>query len=213
MEQNTTRYIGLQFFAEPAPPAEPTPPPAPPAPETKPTTPPAPAEKTLTQEELNSMLAAEKRTARTALLRELGIEVEEGKDYKENLANAKKILDSTKTQAELDAAAKKTAEAGKLEAETKASALEQKLAALTAGVNADSLEDVIALAAAKVSETKTFEVVLVELKEKYPAFFDGSSKGTGSNLNNSRKPPVGTESLGTRLGKQNKAAKSTYFKS
>lgn len=182
------------------------------------TTPPAAApatEKTYTQEQINTMMANEKRTARQALLKELGFEVKDDKSYKDTVKGIKATLDAGKTQAQLDAEAKTAAEAAKAEAESKAAKLEMKVAALSAGVKPECLDDVIVLAQAKVSETEPVEKVLEGFKEKYPAFFgEGSvSSGTGSSNNPPRKRITGTEGLGQRLAKANKpVAKSSYFK-
>lgn len=199
----------------PAPaPTEPTPP-APPAPAEPPAPADPPAGKTYTQEQLNAMMANEKRTARNAILKELGFDIKDDKNFKDTMKNIKDTLDAGKTQAQRDAEAKAAAETAKDEAEAKATKLEMKVAALAAGVNPDYLDDVIVLAQAKVSETNTVDKVMEEFKTKYPAFFKESSggSGTGSSTNPPRKPPAGTEGLGQRLAKVNKpAAKSSYFK-
>ena len=199
----------------PAPaPTEPTPP-APPAPAEPPAPADPPAGKTYTQEQLNTMMANEKRTARNAILKELGFDIKDDKNFKDTMKNIKDTLDAGKTQAQLDAEAKAAAETAKAEAETKAAKLEMKVAALAAGVNPEYLDDIIVLAQAKVSETNTVDKVMEEFKTKYPAFFKESSggSGTGSSTNPPRKPPAGTEGLGQRLAKVNKpAAKSSYFK-
>ena len=161
------------------------------------------------------MMANEKRTARNAILKELGFDIKDDKNFKDTMKNIKDTLDAGKTQAQRDAEAKAAAETAKDEAEAKATKLEMKVAALAAGVNPDYLDDVIVLAQAKVSETNTVDKVMEEFKTKYPAFFKESSggSGTGSSTNPPRKPPAGTEGMGQRLAKVNKpAAKSSYFK-
>jgi hypothetical protein len=216
MEQNdrdAMKGIGLQFFAE-SPDDPPADPPAEP-----PTEPTAhdepPAGKTYTQGQLNSMMANEKRTARQAILKELGFDIKDDKSFKDTLKNIKATLDAGKTQAQLDAEAKAAAETAKAEAETKAAKLEMKVAALAAGVNPEFLDDIIVLAQSKVSETMTVEKVMEEFKTKYPSFFAEASGGSGTGRSNNppRKPPAGTEGLGQRLAKVNKpTAKSSYFK-
>lgn len=174
-----------------------------------------PAGKSYTQEQLNTMLANEKRTARQAILKELGFEVSNPKDYKATVKGIKATLDAGKTQAQLDAEARKTAETAKAEAEAKASMLEMKVAALAAGVNPQYLDDVIILAQAKVNDTTTVDKVITELKNKYSTFFaEGSTvSGTGRSNNPPRKPATKTEGLGQRLAKANRPVnKSTYFK-
>lgn len=167
-----------------------------------------------TQEQINTMMANEKRTARQALLKSLGIELKEGEKYEDAIKRVKGTLDAGKTQAQLDAEAKTKAEGERDEANKKVSALETKVAALSAGVKPESLDDVITLAQAQVFAGKTLEDALKELKEKYPVLFGESDKnnGTGNSTNPPRKG-ANTESLGQRLAKNSKhSVKSTYFK-
>lgn len=167
-----------------------------------------------TQEQINTMMANEKRTARQALLKSLGIELKEGEKYEDAINRVKGTLDAGKTQAQLDAEAKTKAEGERDEANKKVSDLETKVAALSAGAKPESLDDVITLAQAKVSSGKTIEDALKELKEKYPVLFGESDKnnGTGNSTNPPRKG-ANTEGLGQRLAKNSKhSIKSTYFK-
>lgn len=167
-----------------------------------------------TQEQINTMMANEKRTARQALLKSLGIELKEGEKYEDAIKRVKGTLDAGKTQAQLDAEAKTKAEGERDEANKKVSDLETKVAALSAGAKPESLDDVITLAQAKVSSGKTIEDALKELKEKYPVLFGESDKnnGTGNSTNPPRKG-ANTEGLGQRLAKNSKrSVKSTYFK-
>lgn len=171
--------------------------------------------KTYTQEQLNNMMANEKRTARQAILKELGFDIKDDKNFKNTLKSIKETLNAGKTQAQLDSEAKVAAETARDEAESKAVKLEMKVAALTAGVNPEYLDDIIVLAQSKVSETTSVETVMEEFKTKYPTFFLGSStdSGTGHSNNPPRKPLTGAEGLGQRLARVNKpTAKSSYFK-
>lgn len=167
-----------------------------------------------TQEQINTMMANEKRTARQALLKSLGIELKEGEKYEDAIKRIKGTLDAGKTQAQLDAEAKTKAEGERDEANKKVSDLETKVAALSAGAKPESLDDVITLAQAKVSSGKTIEDALKELKEKYPVLFGESDKNNGTgNSNNPPRKGANTESLGQRLAKNSKhSVKSTYFK-
>lgn len=173
--------------------------------------------KTYTQEQINSMMAAEKRTARNALLKELGFEGIKDENYKDTVAGIKKTLDAGKTQQQLDKEAKEAAEAAKSEAEGKVARLELQVAALKFGVKPDYVEDIIALAAPQVSETKTIDTILGDLKKKYPSSFgedEAGNSGTGSNTNPGRKPGA-SGVKGQDLAKNHRAsapAKSSYFK-
>lgn len=168
-----------------------------------------------TQEQLNTMMANEKRTARQAILKSLGIELKEGEKYEDAIKRVKSTLDAGKTQAQLDAEAKTKAEDERDEANKKVSSLETKVAALSAGVKPESLDDVITLAQAQVFAGKTLEDALKNLKEKYPVLFGEADKnnGTGNPNNPARNKSGNTESLGQRLAKNSKhTVKSTYFK-
>lgn len=170
--------------------------------------------KSYTQDQLNTMMANEKRTARQALLKELGFDVKDDKSFKDTIKGIKDTLDAGKTQAQKDAEAKTAAESALAEERTKTSKLEMKIAALSAGVNPEFVEDVIVLAQSKVNEQNPVDKVLGEFKTKYPSFFNESTgnSGTGGSTNPPRKQNSG-ESLGKRLAQANKPnTKSTYFK-
>ena len=172
--------------------------------------------KSYTQEQLNAMMAAEKRTARQAILKELGFTVEDDKSFKDTMAGIKKTLDADKTQAQKDAEARKLAEENLAAAEAKANQLNMKVSLLSAGVQTQYLDDVITIAVSKVTESNPIEKVIEDLKQRYPMFFSGSSapaSGTGSGNNPPKKPNQGTDSLGKKLAQVNKQVhKSTYFK-
>lgn len=168
-----------------------------------------------TQEQINNMMANEKRTARQALLKSLGIELKDGEKYEDVIKRIKGTLDAGKTQAQLDAEAKTKAEGERDEANKKVSALETKVAALSAGVKPEALDDVITLTQAKVLSGKTADQALKELKTAYPVLFGEADKnnGTGNPNNPARNKSGNTESLGQRLAKNSKhSVKSTYFK-
>ena len=93
------------------------------------------SDKHYSQQELNNLLANEKRTARNALLKELGFDIKDDKSYKDTVSNIKKTLDAGKTQQQLDKEAKEAAEAARGEAEGKVADLELQVAALKLGVN------------------------------------------------------------------------------
>lgn len=133
--------------------------------------------KTFTQEEVNRMLANEKRQGRQAALKALGLDPND----KDAEKKAKAILDTQKTQAEKDAEALTTEKNARAEAEAKALAAERKLAVLTTGCKAEFIEEVFALASAKVNDSTDFEAALKAVKEKCPAFFEdgGGDPGTG----------------------------------
>lgn len=173
-----------------------------------------PAAKTFTQEQVNNMMANEKRTARNALLKELGYEVKEGAKVADVVATVKGILDAGKTQQQLDQEARTKAEEDKTTAETKAAALQAQVDVMKAGVKPDYVDDAITMLLPRVTEEKPLSKLLEEYKTKYPAWFgEGSSSGTGSPTNPARKPTTEVGGMGKRLAQTNKpTAKSSYFK-
>ena len=171
--------------------------------------------KSYTQAQINSMMANEKRTARQAILRELGYEYKDDKGFKDLMKGIKESLDAGKTQAQKDSEAKAAAERERDEANSKANFLELKIAALSAEADPKYLEDLITLAKPKLVEGVTVESVF---EKQYPVFFKSAdntgSSGTGSPNNPPRKGASTVGEYGQRLAKGTAkgAAKSSYFK-
>lgn len=173
-----------------------------------------PAGKTFTQDDVNTMMANEKRTARMALLKELGYEVKDG-DYKKTIATVKGILDQGKTQQQLDQEARTKAEEDKTAAETKANQLQAQVDVMKAGVKPDYVDDVISMLLPRVTQEKSLSKLIEEYKTKYPAWFgeNAGSAGTGSATNPPRGKGGETGGMGKRLAQTNAApAKSSFFK-
>lgn len=109
----------------------------------------------------------------------------------EELAEFRKWQESQKSDAEKQAAAIGKAEKARLAAEERAAAAELKLTAISKGISADALNDVIALAKTKITDKVTAEQTIDEIIKKYPAFTESSKPGittgvrTGGNT-----PPV-----------------------
>lgn len=163
--------------------------------------------KTFTQEDLNRIGAREKAEGRRALLKELGIEDTE--DARQAVQNFLKQQESQKTEAQKAAERAAKAEKEKADAEAKASESQQKLEALMAKANPDTLDDLIVLTRAKVNDKTDFKAALEIVKSTYPGFFtdvqvsESTQKkavGTGGSTN----PPKGAASkmsMGERLAK------------
>lgn len=100
----------------------------------------------------------------------------------EELAAFRKWQESQQSEAEKQAAAISKAEKARLAAEAKAAAAELKLSALSKGVTAEALDDVIALARTKISDSVTAEQAIEAIVQKYPQFGAGVTTGvhTGS---------------------------------
>ena len=178
-------------------------------------------EKTFTQEELNSILASEKRKNISNVYKDLGFEkpedakafIEKYKDEEE-----KKKDDLTKAQDRVAELEKEKATEAK-----KAREAEYKFKAIEEGCDAKNATDVVALAISKMTDDKDFDAALKEVKESYPIMFESSNNdnnpGTGSSANNPRRKSTGKEleGIGKRLAEQRKYnAKSKaneFFKS
>ena len=175
-------------------------------------------EKTFTQTEVNNMMAKEKNEGRRAILKSLGFKDEE--EAKKSIEEYNKYVQSKKTDDEKKAEALKTAKSEKDEAIRRAMEAESKLACYNAGVSKDYIDDVILIASSKVSEDKTLDKVLEEMKKdkKYESFFgkvaSSSSEGTGSNAGHSSNNNGKDEGIGKRVAERNKSnqnKKSSFF--
>ena len=176
-------------------------------------------DKTFTQEQVNSMIAAEKRKNAASLFKGLGFESEEA--AKEFVEKYKAEEEKNKSELEKEQAKSAQLEAEKQAEVLKAQNLEYKYEALSAGCPAEAVDDVVVLAKAKVSDDKDFAAALKEVKEQYPAMFgqtDNSGGGTGGGGTSPRgKLKTGDLSgIGKRLAEQRKNNNATkeneYFK-
>ena len=175
--------------------------------------------KKFTQEDMNKRATAEKKQGRRSAFKEMGFKSE--KDAKEQMAEFRKWKESQLTPEQKLKAQVDDANNDKSEAEKRAEAAENKLAALEAGVKKDAVDDAVAIAMLKVTDDKSLDDVLNEMKTqpKYKGFFDGSDDddddsdddkgGTGSSLKHKRGSKE--DSIGKRLGQQ--ASKSVVTKS
>lgn len=95
----------------------------------------------------------------------------------EELAAFRKWQESQKSDAEKQAAAIGKAEKARADAEAKAAAAELKLTAMSKGVSAEALSDVIALAKTKITDKVTAEQAIDEIIKKYPTFSKSAEPG------------------------------------
>lgn len=134
-----------------------------------------------TQEEVNKMMAKEKREGKLSVLKELG--VEDVKNAKDGLKRYQDYLDSQKTEAEKAQAEVQRLAQEKAELEEKARMADIQVAALKNGIKADFLEDAIILAQNKKTDAMTYDDIFNELKQSYPSFAGtvqtSTPKGTG----------------------------------
>lgn len=182
-----------------------------------------PAGKTFTQEQVNRMMTREKNQGRNAAYKELGINPKDTKMV--NMFKA--FVESQKTE-DQKAAEKQSEEQRAIEeANNRALVAEAKAEAMTMGVKAQYVEDIVTLALSKLTEDGDLKTIIGEFKTKYPVWFgveeedkdDKSSKtgqkGTGSSVKSVDKTKKGEENkgLGQRLAAQRRGAgkKSSYW--
>lgn len=170
-----------------------------------------------TQEQVNGIIASEKRKNNAALLKDLGFEnLEDAKNAiaEYNAAKEKQKDDTTKAQEKAEQLQReKDAELAK------ATKLENKLTAINKGCDPKNADDVVTLAMAKVTDDVDFEAALEEVKKLYPAMFESSNNnggtGHGGNPPRGRMTSGDTEGIGKRLAEQrkkdNSTKKNSYF--
>ena len=95
---------------------------------------------------------------------------------KEEMEAFKKWQDSQKTAEQLSAEKISAAESGKAEAVKRAEAAEAKCCAYSKGVRAEAVDDVIALAMAKVNDDTPIEKAIDAVIAKYPSFCSAKSE-------------------------------------
>ena len=182
-------------------------------------------EKKFTQAEMTATAAKEKKQGRAAAFREMGFKSE--KEAKAQLEAFRKYQESQLTPEQKTAAQIQQANDDKSEAEKRAEAAENKLAAIQAGVKKDAVDDAVAIAMMKVEEGKSLEDVLGEMKTqpRYKGFFDGSDDdddnggkgGTGTSVRH-KSSKKDEDGIGKRLGQAQvngnaMSKKSSFFRS
>lgn len=182
-------------------------------------------EKTFTQDDVNRMMTREKKQGANSVYNELGIKPGD----KKSIEAVKKFLESQKTDAQKEAESIAANNAALEEANHKLALAEAKAEAMQLGVQAQFVDDAVALALNKVAneEGTDIKTALGELKTKYPVWFENGSgdddkdskaktgqKGTGSSVKSGSKDK-GDESknLGARLAANRKsnAGKKSYW--
>lgn len=178
-------------------------------------------EKTFTQSEVSNMMTKEKNEGKRSVLKALGFKSED--EAKEAIEKYNKYVEDQKSEADKQKEALDKANNEKTEAMKRAKAAEDKVACYNSGIDPEYVDDVLAIASAKVSEEKDLATVLKEMKEdkKYESFFgkdssSGSKHGTGSNAGHSGNDNNDEKDLGKRLAEQRMSSmtaitKSNYF--
>ncbi|MBO7695436.1 MAG: hypothetical protein J6T10_22655 [Methanobrevibacter sp.] len=175
-------------------------------------------EKTFTQSQVSTMMAKEKNEGRRSILKLLGFSNEE--EAKSAIAAYNAFVNSQKDDKEKNADDVKKANEEKSASEARAIAAENKLVCFENGVNKEYIDDVLAIAALKISDEKDLEHVLKDMKKdnKYSSFFTSgkeSSNGTGVNPGHQGGRSSDKQGeLGKRLGSVSntgKEQKSSFF--
>ncbi|UYG93193.1 hypothetical protein [Cytobacillus firmus] len=160
--------LDLQKFAGDPPPADPPggngnpgdPLPADPPPQDPP--------KTFTQEELNGIAAKEAKKAQEKLLKQLGIE--DFENAKEGMKKFQEWQEGQKTEAQKQQEQLQNLETNFKTVSEENTSLKAQVSAMKAGVNAESLEDVVTLAKTMVSDEVSMDDAIAKVVEKYPHF-------------------------------------------
>ena len=176
--------------------------------------------KTFTQEEVNRMMAKEKREGKLSVLKELG--VEDVKNAKEGLKKYQEYLNAQKTEAQRAQEEVQRLAEEKAELEKKALMADIQVSALKSGIKADFLDDAIILAQSKKTDNTTYEDIFNELKQTYPNFAGTATTPAPKGTGNMPKPTAGqqqatADDYGKRLAEARLAQKTVtnkgnYFK-
>lgn len=175
--------------------------------------------KTYTQEEVNKMMADEKRQGKNSVLKALGLKtVDEGKAA---LTAAKVAADANKTEEQLAAETLNAAKSAQQKAENDLVEAQRTIAVMKAGFKPEYVDDVVAIASKKVTEDKDFSAVLEEMKTSHKFYLTEvkeQQQGTGTAASGFKKQANKEEtSYGERLAKkqiesQKKANEFNFFK-
>lgn len=124
--------------------------------------------KTFTQDELNGIAAKEAKKAQEKLLKQLGIE--DFENAKEGMKKFQEWQESQKTEAQKQQDQLQNLETNFKTVSEENTSLKAQVSAMKAGVNAESLEDVVTLAKTMVSDEVSMDDAIAKVVEKYPHF-------------------------------------------
>src|SRR5690606_24702469 len=124
--------------------------------------------KTFTQEDVNNIVAREVKKTQEKLLKQLGIE--DFNSAKEGLQKFREWQEAQKTEAEKQAERLQKLETDYQSVASENEMLKAQLSALKAGVNPDSVQDVVILAKAMVNDELDMDQAIQKVLEKYPHF-------------------------------------------
>lgn len=181
-------------------------------------------EKTFTQDDVNRMMAREKKQGAQSILNRLGIKKLDAGLEKE----IKDYLESKKTDAQKQAEAAVNENKAIEEANNRALAAEIKAEAMQAGAQTQYVDDIVILIMAKASKESELDIetAISEIKTKYSVWFTSSSeedvkgkkksvgeKGTGSSVSSGKDKQEKGKNLGERLAanRRKSSGKKSYW--
>src|SRR5690554_3709818 len=124
--------------------------------------------KTFTQDDVNNLVAQEVKKAQEKLLKQLGIE--DFNSAKEGMQRFREWQESQKTEAEKQAEQLQKLQEQSQTLATENEQLKAKLAVVQAGVNPNSIDDVVVLAKSYLSKDVDLNTAIGKVLEKYPHF-------------------------------------------
>lgn len=125
-------------------------------------------EKTFTQQDVNNIATKEARNAQEKVFKELGIE--DFESAKEGMAKFREWQESQKTDAEKQKEKYTNLEKDHASISAENNSLKAQISAMKAGVNGESVEDVVALAERLVTDEVDMDSAINEVITKYPHF-------------------------------------------
>lgn len=174
-------------------------------------------EKTYTQTQVDTAVSRAKSESIDNVYKNLGFESES--DMQEFIDKYKKQEEDNKTELVKEKEKTKKLEAEKVAETEKAKNLQYKFDVIAKGCNVDSVDDVVTLIKAKLSDDKDFETVLQEIKDQYPIMFNAETKNNstgGGGTVPRKKSNNDISGMGKRLAEQRKqnnsiASNNNYF--
>lgn len=178
------------------------------------------APKTYTQEEVNALLAKEKRQGKNSVLKALGLQsVDEGKAA---IESAKQVANANKTAEEVAAEALNTEKIARSKAENDLTVAQRTISVMKAGFKPEYVDDVVAIASTKVTEDKDFDAIIEEMKKTHQFYLVEQKKedsGTGTpaagfkkNEKNSNEKTYGQRLAESKVAELQRANKVNFFK-
>lgn len=125
-------------------------------------------DKTFSQEDVNNIASRETKKAQEKLFKDLGIE--DFKSAKEGMKKFQEWQEAQKSEADKQTEKLTNLEKSHADVESEKETYKAQINAFKAGVNADSVEDVVTLAKTLVTKETDMDAAIQQVIEKYPHF-------------------------------------------